>query len=71
MVSGRRDLAKLDKGAARPLLSAFVWVGVLLLSIPLTGFARLDPLWAIFVAATLLIAGVQLLFLHLIYRDGK
>jgi signal peptidase I len=61
----------IDPIARRPLVPAFVWIAVLVLSIPLTGFARVDLPWLIYIAVTLAIVGLELLFLHLLYREGK
>ncbi|HUX37957.1 MAG TPA: signal peptidase I [Rectinemataceae bacterium] len=54
-----------------PLVAAFALVAVLLLSIPLTGFARLDATWLIYLLGTLAIAAGHLAFTHFIYREGK
>jgi len=62
---------KLTTAASRPLFPALAWVATLLLSIPLTGFAKFDLPWLVYVGLTLAIAGVELLLLHLIYRDGR
>ena len=62
---------KPDPLAQRPLVPAFILVAVLLLSIFLTGFARLDLLWLVYLVVTLAIAAGHLAFTHFIYRKGK
>ncbi|MDA8410641.1 MAG: signal peptidase I [Treponema sp.] len=62
---------KPDPLARKPLVPAFALVAVLLLSIVVTGFARFDVLWLVYVVVTLAIAAGHLAFTHFIYRNGK
>ncbi|HUX41414.1 MAG TPA: signal peptidase I [Rectinemataceae bacterium] len=62
---------KPDPIARKPLVPAFALVAVLLLSIVVTGFYRLDLLWLGYLVGTLAIAAGHLVFTHFIYRNGK
>jgi len=64
-------MEKLEPAARRPLVPTFVLVAVLILSIVLTGFARIDESWLVYVLVTLVIAAGHLGFTHLIYRMGR
>lgn len=67
----RPVMEKLDAAARRPLIPAFVLVGVLLVSIPVTGFFRFDTAWFAYVLVTLAIVAGHLAFTHFIFREGK
>lgn len=55
----------------KPRVPALVYVGILIGSIPLTGFSRLGLLYAVYLGTTLAVAGGELAFLRAIYRSGR
>ncbi len=56
--------------ARRPLVPALVWVGLMLLTLALTGCRSFSLAYAVFLAGTLGIVGGSLLFLDALYRKG-
>jgi signal peptidase I len=59
-----------DPVARRPLVPALVWIGLMLLTLPLTGCRSFSPAYAAYLAGTLGIVAGSLLFLDAIYRKG-
>ncbi len=55
----------------KPRIPALVYVGILIGSIPLTGFSRLGLLYAVYLGTTLAIAAGELAFLRAIFRNGR
>lgn len=64
-------MVQFDAAGRRPLIPAFILVAILLLSIPITGFFRLDAAWTVYALVTLLMAAGHLGFTHFIYREGR
>lgn len=54
-----------------PGIAALVYVSVLVLSVPLTGFFRLSGLYAVYLVLALSIAAGELAFLRSIFRKGR
>ena len=61
----------ISKAGRRPLAPAFVWLGIDLLAVPLSGCPRFNGSYVVFVLFTLALLASELLFLDALYRKGK
>lgn len=55
----------------RPGIAALAYAGILVGSVPLTGFSRLDGLYVVYLLLTLAVAAGELAFLSAIFRKGR
>jgi signal peptidase I len=59
-----------DPAARRPLIPALVWIGLMLLTLVLTGCSGFTAFYAVYLLGSLGISGISLAFLGALYRKG-